>query len=220
MFYILHYGGCEKMKRKHIGLVSVMALTAIILVNIISCNHDIEKATQRPVHYVEASWVRGYRTIDELCANKEIQVIAIGKVHRVVEVINENNYLYTTRFAFRIENLLKGDNLKEIIVSQIGSPDNSGFQFRDDPLFDVGKRYLLFLKKNDNNIYFTPGPWGRYQIIDNKVYSLNNTLTDKKAYQAPVALDFNGADIAALTEDVIEILDTNPTASESNTSDN
>lgn len=170
-----------------------------------SCQQESEPTsqTEQEVHYVEASWTKGYHNLDAMCKDDAILLIATGKIDRIIKVTNDNNYLYTTQFAFKIDNLLKGNKeTKEIIVNQIGSPDGSGFQFSDDPLFNVGENYLLFLRSNDNIHYFLPGPWGRYQIIDGKTYSLNNTVEDKNVYQAPEGLDFNGIDISGISDNV------------------
>ena len=155
----------------------------------------------------KASWVKGYKSIDELCADEEIGVIAVGKILGIVEVVEKKKYMYTTRFAFRIETLLKGEESQEIIVNQLGKPDRSGLEFGDNPPLDVGERCLLFLYESENNSYYLLGPWGRYHIIDNKVYSLNHILEDEKAYQAPVELDFDGVGLNPLIEDISRILD-------------
>ena len=75
----------------------------------------------------------------------------------------------------------------------------------DDPLFEVGEEYLLFLKLSESGRYFHPGPWGRYKIIDGMVYSMNHILRDSQ-YQAPPQLDFNGVAINTFIEHINVVL--------------
>lgn len=76
----------------------------------------------------------------------------------------------------------------------MGSPDEPGTDIREAPLFLPGERYLLFLREADNSpgLFGGFGPWGRYLVWENQVYSMNHILLPG-AYQAPLGLNFDGA---------------------------
>lgn len=204
------------MKGNYNKLIAGLVVSSLMLVSVASCSVNNDQSGESvPSISSSASWVKSFRSLNELTTYPDVDMIAVGVIDSVVKVINYSPIPehpdYMTSFAFRVERILKGKEAQEIIVYQGGAPDKPGSDFRDDPLFQIGNRYILFLTKVEGspNEYNHFGPWGRYQIINNKVYSLNNTLADSKAYQAPAGLDFDGVDLSTFTEDVIEILDRN-----------
>lgn len=155
----------------------------------------------------QASWSGGGTNISDLATNSHL--IAIGVIERVVETIQQSEHMYVTSFGFRVETALKGRAEGEIIVHQLGTPDKPWTAVMDDPLFQTGERYLLFLRRGTNTpgIYAYPGPRARYKVVSGKVYSMNYVLQNNQ-YTAPEALDFNGLELTALTTTIIETLDT------------
>lgn len=156
----------------------------------------------------EASWAFYFDNVADLCAYSD--VMAIGVVDRVVEIVpplTEGGHLYETRWALRVEKVLKGKETRELIVNQAGAPDQPGSDIRDDPLFLSGERYLLFLREGTPGIYFSFGPLGRYLIWDNKVYSMNHVLLPGAGYHAPPELNFDGVDLDALVGNIVELVD-------------
>jgi hypothetical protein len=172
------------------------------LLNTASCKSEklypYETDSVKPA---QASWAKSYNNLSELCFDTEL--VVIGVIDSVSEVIQANDHLYFTNFRFRIDTTLKGDTSKEIVIHQVGASDKTWTEIADDPLFHVGEKYLLFLKSNNPGIYFHPGPWGRYQIKDSKVYSLNHLLKGNE-YTAPTNLDFNGVEVKEFVLDVQE----------------
>jgi hypothetical protein len=193
----------------------IIGLIVVLLGTVSSCSAAKEQPSG------EAAWVRGYHSLNELSTDPDIDMIAIGTIDRVVEIFNYSpipeHVDYGTKFAFRVETVLKGEYIKEIIVTQVGAPDKPGSDIGEDPLFRIGEKYVLFLSKVIYpdiyhptrevlypNTYNHPGPWGRYLIIDNKAYSLNYTSTG--TYHAPAGLDFNGVDLSTFTQEINSIL--------------
>ncbi len=196
------------MLRNTVTIALAVTIASIMLLGSVSCSKtDAQFTRGSPAVYVqEASWARSYRNLNELCADPDIQIIAIGAISRIVSVTEKNQFTHNTKFSFRVERLLKGEQTDEVLINQMGAPDKPGSDFPDDPLFEVGDRYLLFLKVRDG-VFFHPGPWGRYQVVDNKVYSLSKALIGSEVYHAPEALDFNGASLDVVALSIIETLD-------------
>jgi hypothetical protein len=115
--------------------------------------------------------------------------------------------LYFTKWAFRVEKVLKGDKVKELIIGQSGSPNQPGTDDRDDPLFLPGEQYLLFLNGDSSGVYHNFGPQGRYLIWENKVYSMNYILLPEAQYKPPPELDFNGVELDTIADDINKIVD-------------
>jgi hypothetical protein len=140
-----------------------------------------------------------------------MDMIAIGTIDRIVEIteLDEINEVktYRTAFSFSIDHLFMGEKTKEVIVYQMGSPEQPSTGFSDDPMFKIGEKSLLFLKENIHGSYFTIGAEGRYKIVDNKVYSLNYVIPDG-LLTVPETMDFNGVTVKQITEKVTERLDT------------
>ena len=191
---------------RNLILVSTFIAAMILIISTFSCRHEkvlTDKPEIESAVSGQTSWVKDYDSIGELCS--ESAIIAVGVIGRVVEVIQEKKNLYFTRFAFRIEQVLKGEENEEVIIYHTGAPDRPGSGLADDPLFEVGEEYLLFLKLSESGRYFHPGPWGRYKIIDGMVYSMNHILRDSQ-YQAPPQLDFNGVAINTFIEHINVVL--------------
>jgi len=185
----------------------VTGLTLFITVlTMVSCASTPSPPPQRIGEGESASWAFHFDNLDDLCAHSDI--IVVGTVDRVIEVIHQGGMLYQTNWAFRVEKILKGETTGEIAVAQMGSPDEPGTDIREAPLFLPGERYLLFLREADNSpgLFGGFGPWGRYMVWENRVYSMNHILLPG-AYQAPPRLNFDGVALNDLTDNITEIND-------------
>lgn len=98
---------------------------------------------------VNASWEEEFSDIESLIKNSELIVVA--------ELDNElESYQpfegYTDTFTdatIKIEQVLKGNYVEPVIVSQYGGirKDKKIEKYEDLPLMEKGKKYLLFLEK-------------------------------------------------------------------------
>jgi hypothetical protein len=193
------------MKEKRTALRVLGLIAAVISLGMASCSVKTPTASD-DVGYLESSWVKRYDNLAQLTA--DASVVAIGTVDRVLDVQQDKmgykgdqpgGNLYHTLFAFRIETQLKGQPLNEIALWQTGAEGKA--QIVDDPLFQIGHKYLLFLRTNNPGIYFDLGPWSRYEVVDQKAYSLNYSV-GTKIYEAPPNLDFNGVGLDVLTSTI------------------
>ncbi len=156
---------------------------------------------------VTVSWAESYSNIEDL--STEADLIAVGTVKGVVgvnsEVVGEDRWgpiiLYFTDFAFYVEQVLQGpQDVGEVIIHQTGAADE--YEIRDDPLLERGDRYVLFLHEYETGKYFIlGGPQGRFQIIEDKVFSMNNILP--VIISLHPGLDVKGVEKANFLESVI-----------------
>lgn len=198
--------------RKFRGLLTLILSVSLILVtnacdkpNTQTSNNDIGLSSGH------ASWGRSYKSLYEITVAPEIDLIVVGKVARIAEILNispsSDAPMYVTRWVFRVETTLKGKTGQEILVNQTGSPEKPSSAIREDPLFEIEHKYLLFLMQTEEAItaYSDPGPWGRFEIINGKTYSANN-IAVSSGYVAPQELDYNGVELAAVTGSIADIL--------------
>jgi len=158
-----------------------------------------------------ASYVSSFQDMGELCNSSD--VIVVGTVDRVIDVVPAewgHGTIYDARSAFRIDQVLKGKIGKEIVLTKMALKDPGGWVegMAEDPPFETGERWVLFL--NADMSYNNLGPWGRYKIIDDKVYSMNRITGDNNAYgagQLNFKLDFNGVALSGFIAGVNKTLD-------------
>ena len=107
--------------------------------------------------------------------------VVVGKIGKVLEV-NESfsfdsplgkQYTYLTDYEFIVETDLKAKVKSDnILIRQNGKAGVE--QFEDDPLFQPGDSYLLFLREWGPGEYnVIGGPQGRFKIVNEKIYSIN-----------------------------------------------
>jgi hypothetical protein len=142
----------------------------------------------------------------ELCNSSD--VIVIGTVEKVIEVVRSDygpDYLYDARSLFRVDEVLKGRIDKEIILTKMALKDNNIWLEGSnvDPPFEAGEKWILFLSADMS--YNNLGPWGRYKIIDDKVYSMNRVANDNNAYGNDI--DINGVPLVDFVTSVNQTLD-------------
>lgn len=70
-----------------------------------------------------------------------------------------------------VEHVLKGsESLSEVVIRQRGEP---GDQLDEDPLLNVGDRYVLFLHVSEGVATMYPfGPYARYRVVGDDVFSM------------------------------------------------
>jgi hypothetical protein len=158
-----------------------------------------------------ASWASSWENLGELCNTSDL--IVVGTVDRVIEMVRAEwgpDFVYDARSAFKIDSVLKGKTGKEIVLSHMALAIPNGWMegMAEDPPVEAGERWVFFLRRTDSGTYSNMGPWGRYKIIDDKVYSMNRVMGDNDAYIAAGGeLDFNGVDLTDFIDRVTRTLD-------------
>jgi heat shock protein HslJ len=157
---------------------------------------DYPKAPGLKIQHSEASWAYMMEDMGQLCEFADLIVMGTGRgfVGLNKEVYGTN--LHAWQSAFRVEAVFKGTAEKEIILSHtvIEYPDGNFRADETDPPVKAGERWILFLRADSDGTYTENGPWGRYQVIDRKVYSMNRVIGENNPYYI-TALDFDGEEL-------------------------
>lgn len=196
------------MKKK----LTIALLIAVMALGTVSCATADDGGDQNQGTITSVSWAEYYADIGELCDAADL--IAVGEIDRVIsessEKVAEARWggvlLYTTDFAFRIEQVIKGEEVEEILLHQTGVAGKQ--EVRDDPLFEQGERCVLFLREYEAGKYYVlGGPQGRFEIIDDEVFSMNHVLPDEAIWLS-AELDFDGVDLESFIASVEASLET------------
>ena len=202
------------MKRLTTGLLLTLSLLLSIScanpTSAVPTNHAPAPLQEQPPRRSggggQIDWAFSFDNLSDLTAFSD--VIAIVVVDKAIEVTHEKGMLYSTRWALRVEKVLKGRQSAELIVYQFGSPDQPGSDMSDDPLFLPRERYLLFLREGTPGTYGYFGPWGRYLLWNNRVYSMNHILLAPGAANYRTGeLNYAGADMNTLAQHIVELAD-------------
>lgn len=151
---------------------------ALIVSGIFMLNYVTSLTTETHV-----SWAYKYENIKELSEDSDI--IIKGYVTSSENILDLQGKLDTpmvfTDYKIEVAQVIKGDiKEKEVIVRQTGGTYYGVRQeISDDPLMQKGTTMILFLKEFDyNQYYITGGPQGRYEVHNNKIYSIGE-VNDK-----------------------------------------
>jgi hypothetical protein len=75
----------------------------------------------------------------------------------------------------------------------------------EDPLFEQGEKYVLFLHKTESGVYYVLGAYqGRFKVVDGKVFSMDNVIDDK-IFISP-ELSYNGIELEDFIGDIYKAL--------------
>ena len=181
---------------------SIVGITASI------DNPGVEGTNDTPTRELMASWANAYNGLDELCESADL--IVTGEISKTLEekqinssmVETEEVLLWYTDFLFTVDQVLKGKDVEQILIHQTGAQGKQ--EITDDPVFIVEDKYVLFLHEYEDGKYFVEGgPQGRFMVVNEKVYSMNNILPKG----APVALDVNNLDMNSFINSIIKTVD-------------
>lgn len=129
-----------------------------------------------------ASWLKRYGSIAELAS--DVPLVVVGRVTGPTKSSppppsRPADGLVFSDFDVTIEQVVKGDRRERevVVVHQTGGTygDGTRLDLEDDPLLEVGARYLLFLKRDAaSGAYFVAGgPQGRFVADGDAVTSLS-----------------------------------------------
>jgi len=165
------------MKRKY--LLIALAFVLVITSTIISCKEIPPQSNNNVQQKISVSWADGAPDMQGLFTTAD--AVVVGKIGKVVDETNEllgesrfgKNYMYYTDFEFIVEANLKTEvKNNSIIIHQIGKAGTQ--ELEDDPLFQSGDSYVLFLREYEPGKFTVlGGPQGRFKIVNDKTYSMN-----------------------------------------------
>lgn len=142
--------------------------------------------SQAEPRYVEVSWAVGYRTLDSL-ASASVAIIdgtVTGLARTTVDrqtVGDLESSLSFSDYEFEVASILKGNVVQDtIMIHQTGgTTDGFTVEVRDDPLLEVGARYILFLRSDGELFVTLGGPAGRLVVENGLVKSLSEAYPER-----------------------------------------
>ncbi|NLE07918.1 MAG: META domain-containing protein, partial [Dehalococcoidales bacterium] len=142
------------------------------------------------------SWAVMPEDITEVIADSDLIVMGTGIGYLGMEEQPGSRYItqFDWKSVFRVDAVFNGTCPEEIVLTHPVDryPDGSfHFFFNSNPPVMEGERWILFLRRHDDGTYTEFGPWGRFKITDEKVYSMNRVTGDDNDYYAR-KLDING----------------------------
>ena len=160
--------------------------------------HDDHAHGEAP-ETIHAYWYNNPRTMAETEALAS--AVVIGTVTGVyegdtIEVPHAEGVdrIPTQRITFELRRTIKGDVEETFTLFQNGNEEK---RFSEDPTYEVGGRYLLFLTEREDGTYLVVSPEGRYQIKGRRL---------APASEDGFAADLTGADLADVLTDVTGII--------------
>ena len=134
-----------------------------------------------------AVWKEVYSSPDQMIAGVDAVVLAEAfniTPSRVARSENSDDELPFELVAFRVTNPIKGAVSEELVyVERAGGFDSDGQAVNldiDGGNFEIGKSYLLFLKRQEEGPYFYQvNDQGRYDVVGNKLKAVGTGETDK-----------------------------------------
>jgi hypothetical protein len=154
-------------------------LSAVAIGALAACSSGGAESTKN----LDASWAVTYRSLPDLKSNAD--VVARGKITKVIAQTEVKTVPFTD-FEFTVEQSIQdnGHRLSALDKSATapitlhqtgGTVDNVRFQIEDDPLFQVGEEYVLFLNEYKPGFYkVIGGPTGRFAVKQGIVTPIND----------------------------------------------
>jgi hypothetical protein len=175
-------------KQTIIGLLTVIAVLTVV---------QMLPEEQDEVIYYFKSYLRAYNIT-------ELYKVSEYVIHGVVESSEVDASYFSnlhTRYTIKINEVLKGNQLDSIVVTQDGGLyDGRIYRVKDEPLMKVGEEVVLYLNYSPHfeSYKIFGGPQGRFNIKHGKLYHI--TELDKSIQFVIPALQVNGADATKLRQ--------------------
>jgi hypothetical protein len=170
------------MKNRLTAALLLLLVIAALLTQV-SCSREsnLPDFSGNTTGTIYVDYVKSYDSLGELAADADL--IAVGTIDRTIEVVPDEATgetgdprarTYLTRSAFRVERVIKGIAIWEIVISQMGA--RGWAEENGNPVFEPGERCFLFLRNGNDGMYHLVNPVGRFSIKDGNVYSMNYVL--------------------------------------------
>lgn len=131
-----------------------------------------------------------YKDLPEMA--KAVDLIVVGQVKELqpgrIVVDSGGGETPFTNIHFFVEGVVTQTGLREpeaitreIILEQLGEAGNTGIVRVNNPMLEVGKRYILFLSKdNDLAIYSVGSPQGRFLVENGQIRQVSADYFENK----------------------------------------
>lgn len=141
-----------------------------------------------------ASWSYNYESVRELTNSCELA--AYVKITGMETSDKYKSYgVDLTIYTAEIQESLfgkKDGTIRIVMTGKIDDKEKKIYEIVDDPLMNLGDEFFVFAESNEDGTYtILSGPQGRFEIINNMVYSLNvcNEQVAKKNSGSNITVD-------------------------------
>lgn len=187
-------------KNKKMTFVIFSAFIAIFTV--IAFVNINDRAKEKEVKYLSASWEYNYKDIEEITESSDL--IALVTVRAVEDTIVEYNLpytIFTVEVNTPIYNSVEGETFSIYMTG--GETKDKIVELIDDPLLQVDDEILVFCKKNPDGTYqIMSGPQGRLVYENGRLSSLNTTNSRVKEVNTFSNINIQNEDAASLIEEI------------------
>ncbi|GHO51965.1 hypothetical protein [Ktedonobacter robiniae] len=141
--------------------------------------------TTPQIVHLDMSWSKNYHTLKDL--KQDAGVAVHGTITRIINQEVDSAGIPYTNFEFTVshiahdpaksltKNAVVGGATRITIHQTGGVVNNTHYESSDDPLFQVGEQYILFLKEYKPGFYYViGGPTGRFKVQNGAVSPMNN----------------------------------------------
>jgi hypothetical protein len=137
---------------------------------------------------LHASWISNPRSLAETEKLSEAIVVAtvraIGEGDTIeVPYPGGVDRIPTQRIGFEVRRTIKGEVTESFVLFQNGDDD---MRFNEDPDYNIGGRYLLFLVAREDGTYRVVSPEGRYELTGTGVIPAADDGFAKLLFGAPL----------------------------------
>lgn len=151
---------------------------------------------------LSASWSYNYGSVEELTKS--------GDIVAIVKITDSKSEPYGgmqfTIYDAEIKQLICGNDEKKIKIYMTGGVDENEkkiYEIEDDPLMQINDEFLIFATQNKDGTYtILSGSQGRFEIKDDRVYSLNESNVQVKKASVGSNIKVNGKDKDKFISDV------------------
>lgn len=171
-------------KSNNMNIKAIIIVLMALLVFLTACSNQ-NNYDDYEIVYLSASWERGYRDVQEMAESCDLAAYVTIKDMRPDGRYSSHGILMTVYTAEVVESLYgeqQGD-IEIIMTGGINDSEKKIYEIDADPLMMTNEKYFIFATKNESGTYtILSGSQGRFEIIDDMVYSLNvcNNKVKKK----------------------------------------
>ena len=125
---------------------------------------------------LNASWSYNYESVNELADNCDLAAYVTITGMETDDKYKSYGVDLTIYTAEIRESLFgkKDGTIRIVMTGMVDEKERKIYEIVDDPLMKLSDEFFVFAKSNEDGTYtILSGPQGRFEIIDNMVYSLN-----------------------------------------------
>ena len=158
-------------------ILCILYITVFIVI-LTSCSYrkkveDYSKYEKVPL---TASWAYNYESVEELAKNCDLAAnvsITGWKDNDKYERYGVNIIIYTAKIQESLFGEQEG-TIRIVMTGKIDEKNKKIYEITEDPLMNINDSFFIFARLNEDGTYtILSGPQGRFEIIDDMVYSLN-----------------------------------------------